>query len=212
MRTPIITMLLICITIAACRPDAPGTHPNQNTRYRLGIKRPKTPPAIRILPLGKTRPGQARQVEQQLKAVFKNVAILPARPMPKNALSRYEPRWRADTILTWMKSQIPSGQVWIAVTREDISHTKGKDPDYGIMGLGLRPGNACVVSDARLKVHRTDGFPKIVLHELGHTAGLHHCPDKSCTMQDAEGKNVTPRMQGFCSDCLASLKSLGWQL
>lgn len=212
MRTPIITLLLVFVTIAACRQDAPGNHPNQHARSRLNNKRLKTPPAIRILPLGKTRPGQAMQVERQLKAIFKDVAILPARPMPRNARSGYEPRWRADTLLVWMKAQIPASHVWIAVTREDISHTKGNDPDFGIMGLGLRPGNACVVSDARLKTNRTDGFPKIVLHELGHTAGLNHCPDKSCTMQDAEGKNATPQMKGFCKSCLETLQSKGWLL
>lgn len=176
------------------------------------MKLAKTPTAIRILPLGKTVPGQADCVERQLKEFFSDVDVLPARPMPKHARSKFRPRWRADTLLAWIKQQVPAGEVWIAVTMEDISHKKGSNPDYGIMGLGYRPGKACIVSDARLRINREKGFPKIVLHELGHTAGLDHCLDKSCTMQDAEGKNVTPKMQGFCKSCLSGLQAKGWKL
>lgn len=200
--------VLITIGIGSCQPPAE----KDKTALRKIIDIPKTTRVIKILPLGKTRNGQIIMVEAQLKKVFPEVAVLPARQMPRHARSSYRPRWRADSLLVWLSKQVPDNEVWIAVTMEDISHTKGKNQDYGIMGLGHRPGKACIVSDARLKTHREEGFPKIVLHELGHTTGLDHCPDKSCTMQDAEGKNVTPQMKGFCKSCLETLQSKGWQL
>jgi archaemetzincin len=213
MKTPLLLLLPLLMMLLSCggkAKDAAAEKSNNDHKHEQ--KKEQKPPAIRILPLGMTRHGQPERVEQQLKEVFQDVAILPARDMPKHARSKYRPRWRADTLLTWMKQQVPKGEVWIAVTIEDISHTEGSNPDYGIMGLGYRPGKACIVSDARLHINREKGFPKIVLHELGHTSGLDHCPDKSCTMQDAEGKNVTHHMQGFCKSCLSGLKAKGWKI
>lgn len=213
MKTPSWLIALLSATIISCGDNTGETMGRKAfTAVKNKIDNHKNPPAIRILPLGMTRPGQADLVEEQLEEVFQDVAILPAQVMSKHARSKFRPRWRADTLLTWIKKQVPAGEVWIAVTMEDISYTKDANPDYGIMGLGYRPGNACIVSDARLRINREKGFPKIVLHELGHTAGLDHCPDKSCTMQDAEGKNVTPQMQGFCNACLSGLKAKGWKL
>jgi archaemetzincin len=213
MKTPLLLILPLLLMLLSCGEKAKEAATEKSLKDRnYEQKKKQKPPAIRILPLGMTRPGQSERVEQQLKEVFQDVAILPAQAMPKHARSKFRPRWRADTLLTWIKKQVPAGEVWIAVTMEDISHKKGSNPDYGIMGLGYRPGKACIVSDARLHINREKGFPKIVLHELGHTAGLDHCPDKSCNMQDAEGKNVTPQMKGFCKSCLSGLKAKGWKI
>lgn len=61
--------------------------------------------------------------------------------------------------------------------------------DFGVMGLGYRPGKACVASSFRLNKENLDEqFYKIAIHELGHTQGLSHCPEKMCFMRSAEGK------------------------
>jgi archaemetzincin len=76
------------------------------------------------------------------------------------------------------------------------------------MGLGYRPGNACVASSFRLNTkNKNEQFYKIAIHELGHTQGLKHCPDKTCFMRDAEGKNPTNEEKDFCQNCKKVLRS-----
>lgn len=79
--------------------------------------------------------------------------------------------------------------------------------------LGYQPGSSCVVSTFRLsKINLPDQYLKLSIHELGHTQGLPHCPDKTCFMRDAEGKNHTNEETGFCPKCKAVLIEKGWVL
>ncbi|MFB9845298.1 hypothetical protein [Mucilaginibacter ginsenosidivorans] len=103
--------------------------------------------------------------------------------------------------------------VVIGLTDKDISTRKGSINDWGIMGLGFQPGNACVISTFRLsKERRMDQFYKLALHELGHTQGLPHCNKRTCLMRDAEGGNHLDEETGFCESCRSFLKSKGWLL
>ncbi|MBC7425020.1 MAG: matrixin family metalloprotease [Bacteroidia bacterium] len=101
----------------------------------------------------------------------------------------------------------------LALTTYDISTTKNNIVDYGLMGLGFRPGNACVASSFRLSdKNKKEQLFKIAIHELGHTFGLPHCPDTHCYMRDAKGKNHTNELTGFCSSCKNVLLDAGWKL
>ncbi len=101
----------------------------------------------------------------------------------------------------------------LAITRTDISTTKGGHADWGVIGLGYSPGNACIVSSFRLsKKNTTDQWIKICLHELGHTRGLPHCKVTNCYMRDAEGHNVANELTEFCGDCAAKLTGKQGQL
>ena len=80
----------------------------------------------------------------------------------------------------------------------------------GVDGVDLQPGNAGVASDFRLR--NKNNFFKVVIHELGHTAGLPHCPEKICFMRDAEGGDPTGEEKEFCEKCKGYLKSKGWKL
>jgi hypothetical protein len=50
----------------------------------------------------------------------------------------------------------------------------------------------------------------VVIHGPDHTQGLDHCPDITCIMQDAKGKNTFAHETGFCKKCKASLAKKGW--
>ena len=142
------------------------------------------------------------------------VIVLAYRPLPANCW--YEPRnrYRADSLIHFLKSQKPDSITKIiGLTNQDISTTKGKYVDWGILGLGFRPGLSCVVSVFRLKRGTSNTevikgrMRKVVIHELGHTMGRKHCPEEKCVMQDAKGKlqTVEEANEAFCEKCQGKL-------
>lgn len=147
-----------------------------------------------------------------IRKIYPNIKILEAIDFPDNAYYKERNRYRADSIIKFLDGRTKDGFVTIGLTSKDISVTKGKIKDYGIMGLGYRPGKACVASKYRLDKKNTDEqFFKIAIHELGHTQGLKHCPEKTCFMRDAEGGNPTDEETDFCPKCKTFLISKNWK-
>lgn len=151
-------------------------------------------------------------VTKDLQLIFPNIQINAPIPFPENAYNAERNRYRADSSIAFLSKNTESGSVTLGLTTKDISTTKGKHKDWGVMGLGYRPGKACIVSDFRLGKHNKAQFYKVCIHELGHTAGLNHCPEKSCFMRDAEGGNPLDDETGFCKSCNNYLIKKGWPL
>lgn len=124
----------------------------------------------------------------------------------------YSPRnrYRADSLIHWMGRQAKTNEVYLGITQTDISTSSRGYKDWGVMGLGFCPGNAAVASSHRLK--NKSHFWKVALHELGHTAGLQHCPVKTCLMRDAQGGDPTGEEKEFCNTCKSVLTKQGWKL
>jgi archaemetzincin len=154
------------------------------------------------------------------KAYGFSVEVLPERALPKNAFVNIKsPRYRADSLLIDLKENKPNAAKYIiGLTNADISTTKRdksgnvlspehKYLDWGIFGLGYRPGPSCVVSSHRLKHADKAIFisrlKKVSIHELGHNLGLHHCETAKCVMQDAVERIQTVDSVGFipCESC-----------
>lgn len=165
---------------------------------------------IMLLPLGKISKNTINNIEQSLKEIFPEVTVMKREQMPANSITKIKNKFQADSIINWMHRRGSGNEVYLGVTSDDICHLKGQNPTYGIMGLGFRPGNACVASDHRVRIK--SNFFKIAIHELGHTAGLKHCPDKTCYMRDAEGHDPTGEEHDFCGSCKLFLKKAGWNL
>ena len=166
---------------------------------------------MRIQPFADMPTRQAENVYQQIKKVYSGTVLLPPIQLPRQAYYPQRNRYRADSIIDWLSRSTPDGYVTLGLTTKDVSATKGRVADWGVMGLGFQPGNACVVSTFRLsKSNLADQLFKVSIHELGHTQGLPHCPDKTCYMQDAEGGNPTDQETGFCAKCRKVLESKGW--
>ena len=148
------------------------------------------------------------------------VYVLDRKPIPEKAFINLKaPRYRADAILKILEQEKPDSLNHImALTTFDISTTKTdtfgnvKEPkskyaDWGIFGLGQKPGAACILSTFRLKnaTHAKfiDRVKKVSVHELGHAQGLDHCTSPYCVMKDAaESIHTIDQVRlEFCENC-----------
>lgn len=175
-------------------------------------KTEKTAITILIRPFKNIKPETVAKVAEEIRRVYPNVTVQEAIDFPKNTFYKERNRYRADSIIKFLNKETKEGFVTIGLTSKDISATRGKIADFGIMGLGYRPGKACVASNFRLDKENSDKqFYKIAIHELGHTQGLSHCPEKMCFMRDAKGKNPTDEETDFCKKCKTFLINKNWK-
>jgi archaemetzincin len=183
------------------------------------------PNYIGIQPYGKVDKEIIDSVSGILKRTYKlKVLILEEQKLPKNAFVNIKsPRYRADSLLTdLVKNRPDSIDYIIGITSKDISTTKRdskgniKQPeakylDWGIFGLGYKPGVSCVISTYRLNNARSELYTsrvqKIAVHEIGHNMGLDHCETEKCVMQDAVETITTVDTEGFelCEICYKKL-------
>ena len=168
---------------------------------------------ILIQPFEDVGNEQVKNIAENIRKIYPHIEILKPIPFPENSYYKPRNRYRADTIIKYLQKNTEAGDVTLALTNKDISVTKGKNADFGVMGLGYKPGRACVASSFRLNKRKKDKqFYKVAIHELGHTQGLNHCPEKTCLMRDAEGGNPTDEEKDFCQKCKTFLKTKNWNL
>lgn len=173
----------------------------------------KAQKVIVIQPLGNFQQKQSQKVFTEIKSINPKVVLKGNIEFPEKSFYSPRNRYRADSIIKNLKNNIGKDSVIVGLSHFDISTTKNRIKDWGIMGLGYRPGKACVVSDFRLsRKNKSEQFYKLVLHELGHTEGLPHCKENTCMMRDAEGGNPFDQEKSFCRKCKSFLKNKGWQL
>jgi archaemetzincin len=171
----------------------------------------KDPVTIELQPFTDLSKADVTYVLIHLKQVYPNVKVLPVKTLPKSAYYAPRNRYKADSLLSFLRKEAVPGTVIIGLTSKDISTRKGTIPDWGIMGLGMMPGQTCVASSYRLsKGNRREELFKVAIHELGHTQSLPHCPVNTCLMRDAEGHNTTSQEKDFCNSCKSVLRSKGW--
>jgi archaemetzincin len=168
---------------------------------------------IVLQPLGNFPTIEAQVVLQKIKEIEPNIILRKNIPFPETAFYEPRKRYRADTLLSYLVRKVGGDSVIVGLSEKDISTTKDEIKDWGVMGLGYQPGNACVISSFRVSPkNRREQFYKVVLHEIGHTQGLEHCQVKSCLMRDAEGGNPLDQEKEFCSSCKQKLKKKNWKI
>ena len=183
------------------------------------------PNYIGIQPYGKIDGKIIDSITGILKRTYNlKIVTLKDRKLPKNAFVNIKsPRYRADSLLIDLVQNRPDSIDYIlGITSKDISTTKRdskgnirqpelKYLDWGIFGLGYKPGVSCVISTHRLKNGKSDllisRVQKIAVHEIGHNMGLDHCETEKCVMQDAVETITTVDSEGFelCEKCYKKL-------
>ena len=166
---------------------------------------------ISIQPFSDISQDKVNYMANELKKVYSKVQVKQPIPLPNYCKNYDKSRYRADSLIRYLKNRTPDGYLTIGLTTRDISANKGNDADFGIMGLGYRPGKSCVASLFRLHgTNKLEKLYKVSIHELGHTNGLPHCPVKTCLMRNAEGKDHLNEEKEFCPSCKATLVKAGW--
>jgi archaemetzincin len=141
------------------------------------------------------------------------VSVAPSVALPQRAYYRPRGRYRAEILLEVLAELAPAGaQRVLGLTSVDISTSKPPHEDWGILGLASVGGQACVLSSFRCQrraknsAHAVERLAKTAVHELGHTFGLDHCPNRGCLMEDGGGSVLTTdRETDLCPQCRAKL-------
>ena len=201
-----LAVLLLALLQSGCRPNA-------------GLKSGET--TIVLQPLNGYDPVTLGFLQKDLQQFYqKRVLILPSKDMPPEFIDQSKgKRYAAHKVIRWLTTGKADSVIAVAgLTSEDIFTTKKdangevKKPEskyavWGIFGLGYCPGDACVISDHRLKTADTEQFRRrlrtVVIHEIGHNLGLPHCSNKGCIMSDAHEKlsTVDSRSVAYCTAC-----------
>ena len=201
--------LLVILIPWGCRSRESSSYDKVVSATRSSVSNPAS---IIIVPLGNSISDRTvNETVTQIKKFVTNVSCTSRMSLPASAYYKPRNRYRADSLIHWMHRLAKKDQILVGVTDKDISATVHGVSDWGVMGLGYRPGNACVSSTYRLK-GKQDQFWKIVIHELGHTVGLPHCKTQTCLMRDSEGRGLTGKEVGFCNACAPRLRKVGWRL
>lgn len=174
---------------------------------------------MEIVPLGGAQgEAEVRAVVDAIGAFFTvPVAMREPLDLPKAAYYPPRGRYRAERLLEFLAANVTTrAHVALGLTTVDISTTKGRIADWGILGLATLDGRSAVLSSFRCRrgapdaSHARERFAKTAVHELGHSFGLPHCATPGCLMHDGEGSVLTSdREADFCASTRARLAAAG---
>ncbi|MEW5851459.1 MAG: hypothetical protein AB2A00_21900 [Myxococcota bacterium] len=178
---------------------------------------PPEHPVVVVIPMGAVDAVLVDSVVNTLREVtLMEVRVDPARAFPDGAYDALSGRYHADAALDDVEDRFPRG-AWkaLVVTQEELSVAEHGMPDRTLVGWARVRGKSAIVS-VRTMITRSHTLASLqrrvgnlVLHEVGHTLGLRHCPVGGCVMADSGGSPVTwadRSTQGYCVLCRLRLR------
>lgn len=146
-----------------------------------------------VRPLGEVDPAQTAYACRVIRDVFRvRCQVLRPRALPAQAFDRRRNQYDADLLVGLLFDDLPRDAVGLmGVTDADLF-----DPHRTrfVFGLASLVDHVGVVSLARYRgtwwgdlpdpIQFRERFYKVLVHEVGHTLGLSHCPDRRCVMRD----------------------------
>ncbi|MEA2240209.1 MAG: hypothetical protein QOC81_4933 [Thermoanaerobaculia bacterium] len=184
--------LMLIVVLLACRAD-----------HHLASKRP----VIVLVPIGSVPMEVLVHLQRELSPILKrDVVIGAAIPLPETALVASRNQYLGSALLEDLeRHDVPQAERVVGVIDAD-AFAPGLN---FIFGQAKLPGRYAVVALSRFrdsfrgrpenvaKFH--DRALKETVHELGHTFGFEHCPNRKCVMHFSNSFGDTDYKQAqFC--------------
>lgn len=160
---------------------------------------------ITLLPFANVSANDLQHIADALHYLDVTAAIGPPTQLPDSAYNDRRGQYKAHDLLV-VAGEVNDERV-IGVTDHDLY----ADNLNFVFGLANLPGKAAVVSLRRLRSGTNeqvylDRAVKEVVHELGHTLGLQHCPNQFCVMHFSNSLLDTDlKNKRFCERCQREL-------
>lgn len=179
----------------------------------ISIQRSNPSKIIYIQPLGYVDTMTVKIIKKEVESFYGfKCEVRKEIKLTDDILATSKKRYEANKILTKYKSS----ENILLITEKDIAyHDKNRNvKEWGIIGLGYRPGTVCIVSTYRIKRNVsdyifTDRLRKVSLHEIGHNLGIDHCDkDPHCLMNDANGtvRKIDKEKIYLCKYCRSQIR------
>ena len=213
---PRVAVYFILLVFIACANET-TTDPESKVEEKKTMKSASskavksTIPIINIIPLGEVPIAHLNYVQQSVIDFFHyEVIINPQQSLTPDMKNSPKGRYVADKILKKYNSKNNT----LLLTNVDIvtNDKKRGVNEWGVLGLGYRPGTTCVISTFRLNRAKVkvsnekflERLKKVCIHEIGHNLGLDHCNmNRQCLMNDVRGviSQVDMETLDFCKSC-----------
>ena len=152
-------VLLLCaiICMASCSKKS-GENSDLSDKEEV---RCLCPPVIHLQPFGKFSQREAQLLGKELTKRLEDIfgvelecEVHPPLPLSDTMMNDGHTRYRADKIIRSIAANANRHNIYIGLTHKDISCSVHGKKDWGVQGLSLIPGNACVASTFRVKDRR----------------------------------------------------------
>ena len=141
-------ILLVILFFISCKAGNSDKSANQQVKKQVAVT---SKHAVAILPFKGVDTVLINELKQALqKQLTVDFFVLDKTALPSYAFYKPRQRYIADSLLVFLKATNRNKhEKIIGITVKDISTRKGDIENWGILGLGSCPGEACVVSTFR---------------------------------------------------------------